>query len=139
MTPRRAFWVAWWLVLLLVPADLAQAQAFTPPPGYTVLWDAVKACSQATDTTGVYGRIQWVEGTRTTPTGEPVLAEWFPPDTIYLSDRAKGEAWVIAHELLHALLGPTSLSHPADPFLFPCKLMDFQQPGRVFMSPRERA
>lgn len=122
--------------LLWAPAVRAQEPA---PAGYRSLWAAVQECSGVHDSTGLYDRLHWAGGVRHATSGEPLLAGYFPPDTIYLSDRAKGEAWVVAHEMLHALLGPTSLAHPTNPFLFPCKLMDFQQPGRVFMSARERA
>jgi hypothetical protein len=62
--------------------------------------------------------------------GEWVWAHGAGPDTIYIDALHADTVWVIAHELVHHILGPTALTrgeaHPFIPFAFPCMLMDYQ-------------
>lgn len=62
------------------------------------------------------------------------------PDTIYIDDAHADTVWVLAHELVHHILGRPG--HPMVPFAFPCRLMDWQhataEPASLLLhTPRE--
>jgi hypothetical protein len=53
-------------------------------------------------------------------------------DTIYIDTEHQDTVWVIAHELLHHVLGDSTVwgsDHPFIPFAFPCHLFEWQQDG----------
>jgi hypothetical protein len=60
----------------------------------------------------------------------PIVGQYVPPDTIFITKGYVDTLWVVAHELVHYRLGAYNVpseSHPWMPFAFPCKLMAFQQ------------
>lgn len=125
-------------VLLLLPGIVRSQQQviITPivPADGSVreLWDYVVECSgPARDTTKTFEQIKFFERDSMYINGgkDLLIGEWVAPDSIFLTKGFITEGWVVAHEMLHhALNGPPGKDpHPLVPFMFPCKLMEFQQ------------
>lgn len=76
-------------------------EPFTPPPGYAELWQEVQRCSGlAADA----ARLRWYR-VPSFPDRPLRLAQWEPGHTITLRDDIVIALPIVAHEMLHDLLG----------------------------------
>ena len=76
-----------------------------------------------------------------TVVGLTVRTPGWPVDTIFIDETHQDTVWVLAHELLHHVLGNDDVwgsAHPFIPFAFPCHLMGFQQNGIGIMGQGQR-
>lgn len=74
---------------------------FTPPTTYRALWTALEACSgREAD----FERVRWY-WIRSFPAEAPILGQWNGRHEITLSSLVLGNRAVVAHEMLHDLLG----------------------------------
>jgi hypothetical protein len=89
---------------------------FEPPPHYATLWREVERCSGRT---GDPGRVRWMR-TDSFP-GQPLrLAQWEPGHVITLRADMEVALPIVAHEILHDLLGGDG--EHADPAWLECAL-----------------
>ena len=90
-------------------APPAGAQPMTPPPVYRFDWEQMEICSGLK---GDFARVHWFRVPKVTfpcAEGGDCLGEWEAPHNIYLSETVVSGApianFVVAHEILHDLLG----------------------------------
>lgn len=114
--------------LLLAGCDLptsvpfpAGAQRFDPPSVYREWWSETEACIGLT---ALYDAITWyyVPGAETLDgTPEGYNGEWFASgNRIVFADDARFWGDLVRHEMLHAILGRRSLTHPRQAFVVRC-------------------
>lgn len=138
---RRSAW--WWLFFALTAAATAcelfvtdpplpkGAIAMTPPPQYDLWWRLTERCSGLS---GALGAIAWytvpdVDSLIDSPLREWVRGEYIPAEhRIILAGHSRADAFVVRHEMLHALLNRPG--HPAEYFQDRCYGVVASEPPR---------
>ena len=76
-------------------------QRFVPPEEYRGWWETVEACSSRS---GDFDLVRWYQADVLVIGGKDVSGSWEPPHDITVAKTAKGNAFVVHHEMLHDLL-----------------------------------
>ena len=119
------------LLLLAMPLGASSRRVRLAPERYAAAWQRVRACSGRSPLAGhELSHLVILAEPSLALDGHRILALWVPGDTVFLTPAVSDTSWVIAHELLHALMqGPSPAAggpHPLEPFAFPCELMPWQ-------------
>lgn len=98
------------------------AQLIEPPPAYALWWKVTEACSGLR---GDFSAVRWyvVPNVSTIADGsDQSLGMWYSDgNRIVLAGAREMDARVVRHEMLHALVGPSSGGgHPAEYFVQRC-------------------
>jgi hypothetical protein len=122
------------LALLLVASPLGGAShGRIDSARYADAWARVQSCSGRAPLPGhSLEQLVVIAEPEVSIGGHRVLARWVDGDSMFVTAGIPDTGWVVRHELLHMLMqgpAPPSDPHPMDPFAFPCKLLERQQPG----------
>lgn len=97
------------------------SEPFSAPAAYRLWWQMAETCSGRSAS---FDRVQWfvVPGARSlSSTDAGLQGEWFADgNRIVLAGESQMDGSLVRHEMLHSLLGNTSVNHPRDQFLGRC-------------------